>query len=151
MGDDLGPSRVYNPSTRLDPQRKFRWKLKSTSFSKKKRKPLPIWKEPGWEEVEHPPRGALEERSTEVEGRKIPWVYSPQHVPCRYIQRSWTGRKIPKPKALRTKANTNRSLIYKYHNNFGYKMEDCYDLRDIVEHLIWEGRLAKYIVSQRSP
>ena len=57
---------------------------------------------------------------------------------------------IPKPKALRVRANTNRSLFCEYHNGFGHKTEDCYNLRDAVEQLIQEGRLARYITSQWS-
>ena len=49
------------------------------------------------------------------------------------------------------RANTNKSLFCKYHNSFGHRTEDCYDLRDAVEQLIREGRLAKYVASQRSP
>ena len=45
-------------------------------------------------------------------------------------------KRFPKPKALRVKANTNRSLFYEYYNGFGYKTEDCYDFRDAVEQLI---------------
>ena len=33
----------------------------------------------------------------------------------------------------------------------GHKTEDRYDLRDAMEQLIQEGRLARYIASQRSP
>ena len=58
--------------------------------------------------------------------------------------------KFPKPKALQVRANTNRSLFYKYRNGFGHKTKDCYDLRDAVEQLIQEGRLARHIASQRS-
>ena len=49
------------------------------------------------------------------------------------------------------KANTNKSLFCEYHNGFGHKTEDCYDLRDAVEQLIKEGRLGKHVASQRSP
>ena len=41
--------------------------------------------------------------------------------------------KFPKPKAIRVRANTNRSLFCEYHNGFGHKTEDCYDLRDAIE------------------
>ena len=58
--------------------------------------------------------------------------------------------KFPKPKALQVRVNTNKSLFYEYHNGFGHKTEDCYNLRDAVELLIQEGRLARYITSQRS-
>ena len=47
--------------------------------------------------------------------------------------------KFLKPKAIRVRANTNRSLFCEYHNGFGHKTEDCYDLGDAVEQLIWEG------------
>ena len=36
--------------------------------------------------------------------------------------------RLPKPKTLKTRASTNRSLFCEYHNDFGYKTEDCYDL-----------------------
>ena len=58
--------------------------------------------------------------------------------------------KFLKAKAIRVRANTNRSLFCEYHNGFGHKTEDCYDLRDAVEQLIGEGRLVRYIASQRS-
>ena len=45
------------------------------------------------------------------------------------------------------RANTNKSLFCEYHNGFGHMMEDCYNLRDAVEQLIREGRLAKYVAS----
>ena len=41
--------------------------------------------------------------------------------------------KFPKPKAIRVRANTNRSLFCEYHNSFGHKTEDCYDLWDAAE------------------
>ena len=41
--------------------------------------------------------------------------------------------KFPKLKAIWVQANTNRSLFCEYHNGFGHKTEDCYDLRDAVE------------------
>ena len=52
---------------------------------------------------------------------------------------------------LQVRANTNKSLFHEYHNSFGHKTEDCYDLRDAVEQLIREGRLATYIAIQQSP
>ena len=58
--------------------------------------------------------------------------------------------KFPKPKGIWVRTKTNRSLFCEYHNSFGHKTEDCYDLRDAVEQIIWEGRLARYIASQRS-
>ena len=61
------------------------------------------------------------------------------------------AERFPKSKALKTRASTNRSLFCKYHNGFGHRTEDCYDLQDAVEQLIREGRLAKNIASQRSP
>ena len=42
-------------------------------------------------------------------------------------------QRFAKPKALKTRANTNRSLFCKYHNGFGHKIEDCYDLQNVVE------------------
>ena len=59
--------------------------------------------------------------------------------------------RFPKLKDLKIKANTNRSSFSEYHNGFRHMMEDCYDLRDVVEQLIQEDRLAKCITSQRSP
>ena len=59
--------------------------------------------------------------------------------------------RFPKPKALQVMANTNRSLFCEYHHGFGHKMEDFYDLYDVMEQLVREGRLVKYIASQRSP
>ena len=58
-------------------------------------------------------------------------------------------KKFPKPKAFRVRVNTNRSLFYECHNNFEHKTEDCYDHRDAVKQLIKEGRLVRYIASQR--
>lgn len=59
--------------------------------------------------------------------------------------------RFSKPKALRVKANINRSLFYEYHSGFEHRIKDCYNLQDVVEQLIRKGRLAKYITSQRSP
>ena len=56
----------------------------------------------------------------------------------------------PKPKGLRVKVNTSRSLFCEYHNSFGHNTKDCYDLWDVVEQLIREGRLLKYIAFERS-
>ena len=58
--------------------------------------------------------------------------------------------RFSKPKALKTRASTNKSLFCKYHNGFGYRTKDCYDFRDAMEQLIREGRLVKYIAPQRS-
>ena len=59
--------------------------------------------------------------------------------------------KFPKPKAIRVRANTNRSLFCEHHNSFGHKTEDCYDLRDAMEQLMREGRLVRHIASERNP
>ena len=59
--------------------------------------------------------------------------------------------RFPKLKALKIKTSANRSLFYKYHNGFSHRTKDYYDLLDAMEQLIWEGRLVKYIASQRSP
>ena len=59
--------------------------------------------------------------------------------------------RFPKPKALWVRANTNKYLFCEYYNSFGYKTEDCYDLRDAMEQLIREGRFVSYIASQWSP
>ena len=56
--------------------------------------------------------------------------------------------RFPKPKAIQVKANTNRSLSCEYHNGFGHKTKDYYNLRDVVEQLIREERLVRYIASQ---
>ena len=44
--------------------------------------------------------------------------------------------RFPKPKVIRLRANTNRSLFCEYHNGFGHKTEDCYGLRDTIDQLI---------------
>ena len=59
--------------------------------------------------------------------------------------------KFLKPKAIRVRANTYSSLFCENHNGFRHKTEGCYDLQNAVEQLIQEGRLARYIASQRSP
>ena len=51
---------------------------------------------------------------------------------------------FPKPKAIRVRANTNKSLFYEYHNSFGHKTENCYNLQDAVEQFEkkgWRGTL----------
>ena len=35
-----------------------------------------------------------------------------------------------KLEAVQIRANINRYLFYEYHNGFGHRMEDCYDLLD---------------------
>lgn len=55
--------------------------------------------------------------------------------------------RFPKPKALKTRASTNKSLFCEYHNGFEHRTKDCYELRDTVKQLIREGKLAKYIAS----
>lgn len=41
--------------------------------------------------------------------------------------------RFSKLKALRIRANINRSLFYKYHNSFKHETEEYYDLQDAVE------------------
>ena len=37
------------------------------------------------------------------------------------------AKRFPKPKALRVRAHSNRSLFCKYHNGFEHKTKDGYD------------------------
>ena len=40
---------------------------------------------------------------------------------------------FPKPKALKTSANTNKPLFCEYHNSYRHKTKDCYDLSRAVD------------------
>ena len=104
-------------------------------------------------------RGQIEKKSNEERPRKEMRTrvrryheYTPLNVSLAELYRE-VGHveRLPKLKALKIRASMNRSLFYEYHNDFRHRTEDCYDLRDAVEQLIRESRLAKYIASQRSP
>ena len=53
-------------------------------------------------------------------------------------------------KPLRTRATMDRTKYRKYHNCYGHKTEDCYDLQNAMQQLIREGHFAKHVAEQRS-
>ena len=60
--------------------------------------------------------------------------YTPLNVSlCELIRELGQVERFPKPKILKMRANTNKSFFCEYHNGFGHRTEDCYDLRDAIE------------------
>ncbi|MED6223973.1 hypothetical protein PIB30_079376 [Stylosanthes scabra] len=59
------------------------------------------------------------------------------------------------PKAIPLKGRTqnakNRSLYCDYHQGYGHKTQDCYDLKDAIEQAIRGGKLNEFVQIIREP
>ncbi|MED6157414.1 hypothetical protein PIB30_022820 [Stylosanthes scabra] len=51
----------------------------------------------------------------------------------------------------RTQNAKNKTLFCDYHQGYGHKMQDCYDLKDAIEQAIREGKLNEFIQIIREP
>ncbi|MED6137774.1 hypothetical protein PIB30_068118 [Stylosanthes scabra] len=60
---------------------------------------------------------------------------------------------LPKARPLkgRTQNAKNRSLFCDYHQGYGHKTQDCYDLKDAIEQAIRDGKLNEFVQIIREP
>ncbi|MED6203238.1 hypothetical protein PIB30_113577, partial [Stylosanthes scabra] len=60
---------------------------------------------------------------------------------------------LPKARPLkgRTQNAKNRSLYCDYHQGYGHKTQDCYDLKDAIEQAIRDGKLNDFVQIIREP
>ena len=53
---------------------------------------------------------------------------------------------LPKPTPLRSPlAKRNMKKYCRYHRDYGHDTEECYQLKDEIEALIWQGHLRRYV------
>ncbi|MED6166153.1 hypothetical protein PIB30_106231 [Stylosanthes scabra] len=60
---------------------------------------------------------------------------------------------LPKARPLKGKTQNakSRSLFCDYHQGYGHKTQDCYDLKDAIEQAIRDGKLNEFIKIIREP
>ncbi|MED6108196.1 hypothetical protein PIB30_021332 [Stylosanthes scabra] len=60
---------------------------------------------------------------------------------------------LPRARTLRgrTQNAKNKFLFCDYHQGFGHKTEDCYNLKDVIEQAIKEGKLNEFTQIIREP
>ncbi|XP_057720237.1 uncharacterized protein LOC130934712 [Arachis stenosperma] len=58
---------------------------------------------------------------------------------------------LSKPRPLKDKTGGNKNLYCDYHKGYGHKTQDCFDLKDALEQVIRDGKLAKFSHLIREP
>ncbi|MED6201408.1 hypothetical protein PIB30_094713 [Stylosanthes scabra] len=60
---------------------------------------------------------------------------------------------LPRARPLkgRTQNARNRSLFCDYHQGYGHKIQNCYDLKDAIEQAIRDGKLSRFAKIIREP
>ncbi|MED6169314.1 hypothetical protein PIB30_020294 [Stylosanthes scabra] len=60
---------------------------------------------------------------------------------------------LPRARTLRgrTQNSKNKTLFCDYHQGYGHKTQDCYDLKDAIEIAIREGKLNEFVQIIREP
>ncbi|XP_072062154.1 uncharacterized protein [Arachis hypogaea] len=58
---------------------------------------------------------------------------------------------LSKPQPLKDRTGGNKSLYCDYHKGYGHKTQDCFDLEDALEQVIWDGKLAEFSHLIRKP
>ncbi|PWG75105.1 hypothetical protein DF186_14390, partial [Enterococcus hirae] len=57
--------------------------------------------------------------------------------------------KIPSFRPIKNKrGGRNRIKYYEYYRIYGYFINECFDLKNVIEKLVREGRLDRYLVSK---
>ncbi|XP_016207136.1 uncharacterized protein LOC107647582 [Arachis ipaensis] len=56
-----------------------------------------------------------------------------------------------KPRPLKDRTGGNKSLYCDYHKGYGHKTQDCFDLKDALEQVIRDGKLAEFSHLIREP
>ncbi|XP_025670159.1 uncharacterized protein [Arachis hypogaea] len=58
---------------------------------------------------------------------------------------------IPKARQLRERTGGNKTLYCDYHRGYGHRTQDCFDLKDALEHAIRDGKLPEFAKIIREP
>ncbi|XP_025662108.1 uncharacterized protein [Arachis hypogaea] len=58
---------------------------------------------------------------------------------------------LSKPRPLKDRTGGNKSLYCDYHKGYGHKTQDCFDLKDALEQVIRDGKLAEFSHLIREP
>ncbi|XP_016192788.1 uncharacterized protein LOC107633701 [Arachis ipaensis] len=58
---------------------------------------------------------------------------------------------LSNPRQFKDRTRGNKNLYCDYHKDFGHKTQDCFDLKDALEQVIWEGKLAEFSHLIREP
>ncbi|XP_025685188.1 uncharacterized protein [Arachis hypogaea] len=56
--------------------------------------------------------------------------------------------KIPPPRPIKHKRGGSRTEHCEYHRVYGHPTNECYDLKNVIEKLAWEGRLDRFLASK---
>ncbi|XP_020989627.1 uncharacterized protein LOC110276866 [Arachis duranensis] len=78
--------------------------------------------------------------------------YTPLAAPIVEVYQQIADKGIlSKPRPLKDRTGGNKSLYCDYHKGFGHKTQDCFDLKDALEHAIRDGKLAELSHLIREP
>ncbi|XP_025652692.1 uncharacterized protein [Arachis hypogaea] len=57
---------------------------------------------------------------------------------------------IPKARQLRERTDSNKTLYCDYHQGYGHRTQDCFDLKDALEQAIRDGKLPEFAKSSEN-
>ncbi|XP_016206385.1 uncharacterized protein LOC107646735 [Arachis ipaensis] len=52
------------------------------------------------------------------------------------------------PRSIKHKKDESQTKYYEYHKLYGHSTNDCYDLKNVIEKLVRQGRLERYLVDR---
>ncbi|XP_016195212.1 uncharacterized protein LOC107636200 [Arachis ipaensis] len=78
--------------------------------------------------------------------------YTPLTMPIVEVYQQITDKGIlSRPRPLKERMGGNKSIYCDYHKGFGHKTQDCFDLKDALEHAIRERKLSEFSRLIREP
>ncbi|XP_016192590.1 uncharacterized protein LOC107633484 [Arachis ipaensis] len=78
--------------------------------------------------------------------------YTPLTAPIVEVYQQIADKGIlSKPRQLKDRTGGNKNLYCDYHKGFSHKTQDCFDLKDALEKVIQEGKLAEFSHLIREP
>ncbi|XP_025647466.1 uncharacterized protein [Arachis hypogaea] len=78
--------------------------------------------------------------------------YTPLTAPIMEVYQQIAEKGIlSKPRPLKERTGGNRSLYCDYHKGYGHKTQDCFNLKDALEQVIRDGKLAIFSHLIREP
>ncbi|XP_072077831.1 uncharacterized protein [Arachis hypogaea] len=78
--------------------------------------------------------------------------YTPLTAPIVEVYQQIADKRIiSRPRPLKERTGGNKSLYCDYHKGFGYKTQDCFDIKDALEQAIRDGKLSEFSRFIREP
>ncbi|XP_016165322.1 uncharacterized protein LOC107607944 [Arachis ipaensis] len=111
-------------------------------------------REPSWR-IGHPHQSKEKEKEPKkkeevrTERPRIYHSYTPLRVSLVDVYRKICHtEKLPPPRPIKNKKGGSRNEDCEYHKLYGHSTSDCYDLKNMIEKLVIEGRLDRYLMKR---